>query len=47
MSAVTETSFFHPKISDFLILNWGRRLMQTEQLIVALMFYYIILYHFL
>ena len=30
---VVKNSFFLPKIWDILILNWGRRLMQTEQLI--------------
>ena len=32
MSAVAETSFFAPKMSDFLILNKGGRLTRTEQL---------------
>ena len=36
MLAVFETSFFCPKISDFLILNWGRQLTRTEQLIDCL-----------
>ena len=33
MSAVVETLFFRPKISDYLILNCGGRLTRTEQLI--------------
>ena len=32
MSSVAETSFFRPKMSGFLILNWGGRLTRTEQL---------------
>ena len=33
MSAVNQTSFFHPKNVRFLILNWHGQLTQTEQLI--------------
>ena len=33
MSAVNQTSFFHPKNVRFLILNWHGQLTRTEQLI--------------
>ena len=33
VAAVVEISFSAPKMSDFLILNWGRQLTRTEQLI--------------
>ena len=36
MLAVNQTSFFHPKNVESLILNWGGQLTQTKQLIAAL-----------